>query len=82
MDVVLRRSSCDSVTDKELFVGRMSLVFRLPQYYEAYALALLNGAVICSSAYFDYCDIHWRAACRLEHHGRRSGKQTIRYNAR
>jgi hypothetical protein len=30
--VCVRRSSCDSVTDRELFVGRLSLASRLPQY--------------------------------------------------
>lgn len=30
--VWVRRSSCDSVTDKELLVGRLSLASRLPQY--------------------------------------------------
>lgn len=31
--VVLRRSSCERVTLRLLFVGRMSFVSRLPQYY-------------------------------------------------
>ena len=30
--VWVRRSSCDSVTDSELLVGRLSLASRLPQY--------------------------------------------------
>jgi hypothetical protein len=30
--VWVRRSSCDSVTERELFVGRLSLASRLPQY--------------------------------------------------
>lgn len=32
IEVVERRSSCDRVTDKLEFVGRINEVFRLPQY--------------------------------------------------
>ena len=38
--VWVRRSSCDSVTDRELLVGRLSLASRLPQYL-CCSLALL-----------------------------------------
>ena len=38
--VWVRRSSCESVTDRELLVGRLSLASRLPQYL-CYSLASL-----------------------------------------
>lgn len=36
----MRRSACERVTERELFVGRLSFASRLPQYLRSVSLVL------------------------------------------